>query len=113
MAPVSATRTAASWSSRDYLTNDSGGDDEAMKLGAKYTLNNFAIFGQYEFDKGLITDADTGSLGQTNTGDGADIWFAGATYSMGNNMIYAAYGQGDKAKPSVTSTVTILLLQLL
>jgi predicted porin len=79
----------------DYLTNDSGGDDEAMKLGAKYTLNNFAIFGQYEWDKGLITDADTQTLGQTNTGDGADVWFAGATYTMGNNMLYAAYGQGS------------------
>ena len=79
----------------DYLTNDSGGDDEAYQLGAKYTLNNFAVFGQYEFDKGLITDVRTGTLGQTNTGDGADIWMAGASYSMGNNMIYAAYGQGS------------------
>jgi predicted porin len=79
----------------DYLTNDAGGDDEAMKLGAKYTLNNFAIFGQYEWDKGLITDADTGTLGQSNTGDGADVWFAGATYTMGNNTLYAAYGQGS------------------
>jgi predicted porin len=82
----------------DYLTNDSGGDDEAMALGAKYTLNNFAIFGQYELDKGLITDSDTGTLGQNNTGDGADVWFAGATYTMGNNVLYAAYGQGDQGK---------------
>ena len=92
----------------DYLTNDSGGDDEAMKLGAKYTLNNFAIFGQYEWDKGLITDADTGSLGQTNTGDGADVWFAGATYTMGNNMIYAAYGQGSDSSTRVESSSTVL-----
>ena len=56
MVPASVTRTAASWSTRDYLTNDSGGDDEAYQLGGKYTLNNFSVFGQYEFDKGLITD---------------------------------------------------------
>jgi predicted porin len=87
----------------DYLTNDSGGDDQAFQLGGKYTLNNFSVFGQYEFDKGLITDVRTGSLGQTNTGDQADIWMAGASYAMGNNLIYAAYGQGDKAKASVTS----------
>jgi len=79
----------------DYLTNDAGGDDEAMKLGAKYTLNNFSVFGQYELDKGLITDVETGTLGQSNTGDGADVWFAGASYAMGNNLIYAAYGQGQ------------------
>jgi predicted porin len=82
----------------DYLTNDAGGDDEAMALGAKYTLNNFAVFGQYELDKGLITDSNTGTLGQNNTGDGADVWFAGATYTMGNNTLYAGYGQGDKGK---------------
>jgi predicted porin len=89
----------------DYLTNDAGGDDEAYQLGGKYTLNNFSVFGQYEFDKGLITDVRTGSLGQTNTGDDANIWMAGASYSMGNNLIYAAYGQGDKAKANVKSTV--------
>ena len=82
----------------DYLTNATGGDDEAYAVGGKYTLNNFAIFGQYEFDKGLITDSETDTLGQNNTGDGADVWFAGATYTMGNNMIYGGYGQGDKAK---------------
>jgi predicted porin len=79
----------------DYLTNNTSGDDEAYKAGAKYTLNNFSVFGQYEWDKGLITDRSTGTLGQTNSGDGADVWFAGATYTMGNNMIYGAYGMGS------------------
>jgi predicted porin len=88
----------------DYLTNDSGGDDEAMQFGAKYTLNNFSVFGQYELDKGLITDVNTGSLGQTNTGDGADVWMAGASYAMGNNLIYAAYGEGQGGRTNVTST---------
>jgi predicted porin len=81
-----------------YLSNFAGGDDQAFQLGAKYTLNNFSVFGQYEFDKGLITDQQTETLGQNNTGDGADVWMVGATYTMGNNMLYAAYGQGDNAK---------------
>ena len=85
-----------------YLSNFAGGDDQAMQLGAKYTINNFSIFGQYEFDKGLITDQATNTLGQNNTGDGADVWMVGATYTMGNNMLYAGYGQGDNAKTSNT-----------
>jgi predicted porin len=79
----------------DYLTNGTSGDDSAYKVGAKYTLNNFAVFGQYEFDKGLITDSNTDTLGQNNTGDGADVWFAGASYAMGNNLIYGGYGRGS------------------
>ena len=39
-----------------YITNNTDGDDAATAVGGKYTLNNFAVFGQYEFDKGLITD---------------------------------------------------------
>jgi predicted porin len=95
----------------DYVTNNAGGDDSAWSLGGKYTLNNFSVFGQYEFDKGLITDASvqavTGAptLGQSNHGDGADIWMVGGTYSMGNNMLYAGYGaQTDSAKTTDTST---------
>jgi predicted porin len=87
----------------DYITNNTGGDDSAYSLGAKYTLNNFAVFGQYEFDKGLITDTSTGTLGQDNSGDGADVWMVGATYAMGNNLLYAGYGQGDNAKTTDNS----------
>jgi predicted porin len=81
-----------------YLDNGTGGDDTATQVSAKYTFNNFGIFGQYEMDGGLITDDRTGTLGQNNTGDGADVWFVGADYTMGNNMLYVAYGQGDNAK---------------
>ena len=81
-----------------YVTNSAGGDDAATAVGAKYTLDNFAIFGQYEFDQGLITDSVTNTLSQNNKGDGADVWLVGGTYSMGNNMLYAGYGQGDNAK---------------
>ena len=86
----------------DYVTNNAGGDDSAYSLGGKWTINNFSVFGQYEFDKGLITDAETGTLGQNNNGDGADIWMVGGTYTMGNNMLYAGYGkQTDSAQTTI------------
>ena len=82
-----------------YLNNGSGGDQAATAVGAKWTIDKFSIFGQYEFDQGLITDVNTGTLGQDNNGDGADVWMAGGTYTMGNNTLYAGYGaQTDSAK---------------
>jgi predicted porin len=99
----------------NYLTNSAGSDDEAYKVGGKYTLNNFAVFGQYEWDKGLITDRNNnighlggtgygsqGSLGADTSGDGADQWFLGASYAMGNNLIYGAYGQGSGTDATTT-----------
>jgi len=89
-----------------YVDNMTGGDDAAASAGAKYTFNNFAIFGQFEKDMGLITDSNTETLGQDNDGDGADVWMAGGSYTMGNNMLVAAYGQGDSAN---TTDNTILV----
>ena len=83
----------------DYVTNDRGGDDEAWKLGAKYTLNNFSVFGQYEIDGGLITARRAGTItGGKQNGDGADVWMVGGVYTMGNNMLTASYGQGSALK---------------
>jgi GBP family porin len=81
-----------------YLNNNTNGDDAATAVGAKYTFDKLSVFGQYEFDQGLITDTSTGTLGQKNSGDGADVWMVGGTYTMGNNMLYAGYGQGNNAK---------------
>jgi predicted porin len=75
-----------------YINNGTSNDNAATAIGAKYTLDRFAVFGQYEFDQGLITDSVTGTLGQGNSGDGADVWTLGGTYTMGNNTLYAAYG---------------------
>ncbi|MDH3900307.1 MAG: porin [Gammaproteobacteria bacterium] len=74
----------------DYLTTDTGGDDEAYKVGGKYTLNNLAVMAQYEVDGGLIT-----SKAPDTSGDGADTWFVGGSLTLGNSMIYGAYGQAD------------------
>jgi len=88
-----------------YINNMAGGDDAATAVGAKYTINNFSLFGQYEFDMGLITDSATGTLGQDNNGDGADVWMVGGTYTMGNNTLYAGYGEDKRAK-TYDNTVT-------
>ena len=79
----------------NYLNNGTDDDAEAYKAGAKWTFNNFAVFGQYEVDGGLITDRYNGSLGDDSEGDGADVWMLGGSWAFGNNLIYAAYGQGE------------------
>ena len=81
----------------DYITSDAGGDDDAYKVGGKWTFGNYALFGQYEFDGGLISFRDRAQGGASGrSGDGADVWFIGGTGQFGNNLLYAAYGQGDK-----------------
>jgi predicted porin len=74
----------------DYITNDSGDDDEAYKVGGKWTFNNLALMGQYEFDEGLITSKAPGT-----DGDGADTWFLGGSFTLGNSMVLATYGRAD------------------
>ena len=74
----------------DYITNDTGKDDSAYKLGGKYTLNNLSVYGQYEFDKGLIS-----SKTPDTSGEGADLWMLGASYTLGNSMVYLSYGTSD------------------
>ena len=70
----------------DYITNDgsattSNGDVSAWKIGGKYTMNDFAVMGQYEDG-----EFDTGSS------EAATNWHIAGTYTMGNNLMYAAYG---------------------
>ena len=85
----------------DYITNDNGGDDDAYKVGGKYTFGNYSLYGQYEVDGGLISNL-SGNQGikvggtKANNGDGADVWELGGTAQFGNNTLVAAYGQGDK-----------------
>jgi predicted porin len=81
----------------DYIDNNRNGDTDAWKVGGKYTLNNFSVFGQFEKDGGLITARRRGTIGGDAKldGDDADQWMLGGTYSFGNNMIVAAYGSAD------------------
>ena len=89
----------------DYITSDEGGDDDAWKIGGRWGFGNYALFGQYEGDNGAISgrsnlDTSDGFVDfqEDGSGDGADTWFLGGTGTFGNNLIYAAYGQGSNAK---------------
>ncbi len=89
----------------DYITTDTGSDDDAYKVGAKFTLDNFSVFGQYEWDGGLISTNTFGTPGFNPNGvSGADVWMAGGSYTMGNNTLYAAYGQGANAENTAINT---------
>jgi predicted porin len=98
----------------DYLTNEGDGNENqseitAWKLGGKYTMNNFSVFGQYESIEADYADADDifafiGIDAEDDLGMGfgdyhlnteLDVWHIGGTYTMGNNTLYAAFGQGD------------------
>lgn len=76
----------------DYITSDKGGDDEAWKIGGRYKFGDFAVFGQYEFDEGLIS---SGGGAVNNTLKDADVWTLGGSYTMGNVLLTASYSQGD------------------
>ena len=81
----------------DYITSDHGGNDDAWKVGGSYAFGDFKVFGQYEADGGLISSTPgvvaAGAADATN--EGADVWHLGGSFTMGNAMLYAAYGQGD------------------
>ena len=83
-----------------YVTTNSSGDDDATQIGAQYTMGAFEVHGIYEIDGGLITLRQYGSAdasGTAGSGDGADVWSVGGTWTIGNNVIGADYGQGDEA----------------
>ena len=80
----------------DYITNDRGGSDDAWKVGGKFSMDAFSVVAQYESDGGLISSKGVFAPAQ-NTVEDADVWMIGGSYSMGNNLVYAAYGQGDDA----------------
>jgi predicted porin len=77
----------------DYIAGKSANEDTAYKVGAKYTMSNFAVFGQYKLDPGPINN-EKASI-SSDAGDGADLWFLGGSVTLGNNSIYAGYGKGD------------------
>ena len=85
----------AIFASVDYITNDNGGDDDAWKLGGKYTMGDAAFYGHYERGGLLFASLDTGMAG--NGDDSADMWHLGASYSLGSTMAYFAYGAGDRS----------------
>jgi predicted porin len=92
---------AASWI--DTQSGDAS-DTAAAQFLAKYTWNNLEFHGIYELDKGLITASRSfdqfgdGGLNEAPGGaddDGANVWSVGTSYTIGNNILYGDYGQGD------------------
>ena len=80
-----------------------GSDDDAAKLTLKYTLGNWAFWGMYEYDGGLVSFSqlkafETGTgIGVDNDGsnDGADVIYLGTSYSWGNNLVSVGYSTRD------------------
>jgi predicted porin len=94
-----------------YVTTNAGGDDDATQLGVQYALDAFEVHGIYEMDGGLITLQQYGlsdAPGNPNAGagDGADVWSVGGSYTIGNNVIGADYGQGDEVDGPQDATNT-------
>jgi predicted porin len=75
----------------DYITSSKGGSDEAYKVGGKYSFGDLAVFGQYEFDKGMLSNRG----GAGNLTEDGDLWQLGASFTMGNAVLVANYGMGD------------------
>jgi predicted porin len=85
----------------DYVTNNSDdydnpyGDLTAWKVGGKYTINNFAVMGQYESIEPQFDLSVLPVPGGPDAKQEVDWWHIAGTYTMGNNMIYAGYGATD------------------
>ena len=73
----------------DWITSDRGGDDSAWKLGGSWEFGQVAVYGQYEGDNGLISSDTPG-----NAVDSGDVWHLGGSLTMGNTLMYLAFGQG-------------------
>jgi predicted porin len=83
----------------DYINGKTGSNDAAYKVGAKYTVNNFTMFGQYKVDNSLVNGVET----QPPVG-GTDAWFLGGGLTLGNSSLYAGYGKGDDGVDSGSLT---------
>jgi len=117
------------FASVDYITDDSisGGEDDAFKAAAKYTFGNFAIWGHYEMDGGLVSQSNLTAIGGSGVGDSAylnvhgggtyngtalaagdivtmddgDYFYVGGQATFGNNFLVLTYGQRDDADVAV------------
>jgi predicted porin len=74
----------------DYITSDgstsTGNDVDSWKLGGKYTMNNFAVMGQYE-------------AWSNNSADNTQ-WMVSGSYTLGSNLLYAGYGNATNENQS-------------
>ena len=74
----------------DYIdangSTSAGNDESAWKVGGKYTMNDFAVMGQYE------------GISDNNADD--TVWHIAGSYTMDSNLIYVAYGNTQSENAS-------------
>jgi len=86
-----------------YYNNGEPGDDEALKIGGKYTMGNTTFFGQYELDMGLISLAENLTPNPSNTSEDdnifednsttrADVWHLGCFHKWERFLFIGQFG---------------------
>ena len=83
-----------------WYDNNESGKDKAYKFGGEIKGGGATLFGQYEFDDGLISMADnlSDATVDSNTTYGADTWHAGLKYTNGKILAVGQYGQREDSK---------------
>ena len=61
-------------------------------MGGRYSLGNIGLFGMYE--RGGLIFSDVAPVGVNNTYSTSNLWHLGGDFTMGNTLLYAAYGRG-------------------
>ena len=90
-----------------WYDNGESGKDSAYKFGGEIKASGASLFGQYEFDDGLISMADNlgpdGATVDSNKTHGADTWHAGLKYTNGKILVIGQYGQRKDSKNGAIS----------
>ena len=80
-----------------WYDNGEPGKDTAWKLGGELKGGGASLFGQYEYDDGLISIAEGLSSNdltiEGNDTTGADVWHVGLKYTNGKILLIGQYGQ--------------------
>ena len=82
----------------DYITNDQDGDNSAWKVGGKWMIGNFGLYGQYEKDDGLIANRslDSNVAGVLSTTNIAQVLgLSRAERAFLNDEVDEAIANGD------------------
>ena len=85
-----------------WYNNGEPGKDKAWKFGGELKGGGASLFGQYEYDDGLISIAE-GISGndltvESNETEGADVWHAGVKYTNGKILLIGQYGKRKDSK---------------
>jgi len=85
-----------------WYDNGESGKDKAWKFGGELKGGGASLFGQYEYDDGLISIAE-GISGndltvESNETEGADVWHAGVKYTNGKILLIGQYGERKDSK---------------